>query len=237
MFNFIKYQEIQDLIRKHQKISQIIAISKNQPKESVIEALRHGVRMFGENKVQEAKIKFTELFTKYQNIELHFTGSLQTNKVKSALKIFQVFQTLDREKLANEFIKFPNLTKDKKFFIQVNTGKESSKGGVMPNEAKDFIKYCLVELKLNIIGLMCIPPIEENSKFHFTLLQKIARENNIDQLSIGMSSDYTDAIMLNATYIRLGTILFGERKCTIKYRSVAIMIRKLFLILYYQIIN
>jgi len=212
MFNFKKYQEIQGFIRKHQKISKIVAISKNYPKESVIEALKHGVRIFGENRVQEAKTKFVELFKEYPNLELHFTGSLQTNKVKSALQIFQVFQTIDREKLANEFQKFPNLTKDKKFLIQVNTGKESSKSGVMPNEAKDFIRYCVNELKLNIIGLMCMPPIEESPKLHFALLQKIAIENNINQLSMGMSNDYVEAVMLNATYIRLGTILFGKRK-------------------------
>ena len=212
MFNFKKYQEIQNFIRKHQKIAKIVAISKNQPKESIMEALKFGVRIFGENKVQEANAKFVELYKEYPNLELHFTGSLQTNKVKSALKIFQVFQTLDREKLAKEFIKFPNLTKDKKFFVQVNTGKESSKGGIMPNEVKDFIKYCVNELKLNIKGLMCIPPAEESPKLHFALLQKIAAENNIYQLSMGMSSDYVEAIMLNATYIRLGTILFGERK-------------------------
>ena len=212
MFNFKKYQEIQGFIRKYQKISKIVAISKNHPKESVIEALKHGVRIFGENRVQEAKIKFVELFKEYPNLELHFTGTLQTNKVKSALQIFQVFQTIDREKLANEFQKFPNLTKDKKFLIQVNTGKESSKSGVMPNEAKDFIRYCVNELKLNIIGLMCMPPIAESPKLHFALLQKIAIENNINQLSMGMSNDYVEAVMLNATYIRLGTILFGKRK-------------------------
>ena len=212
MFNFKKYQEIQDFIRKHQKIAKIVAISKNHPKESVIEALKHGVRIFGENRVQEAKIKFVELFKEYPNLELHFTGTLQTNKVKSALQIFQVFQTIDREKLANEFQKFPNLTKDKKFLIQVNTGKESSKSGVMPNEAKDFIRYCVNELKLNVIGLMCMPPIAESPKLHFALLQKIAIENNINQLSMGMSNDYVEAVMLNATYIRLGTILFGKRK-------------------------
>ena len=212
MFNFKKYQEIQGFIRKHQKISKIVAISKNHPKESVIEALKHGVRIFGENRVQEAKIKFVELFKEYPNLELHFTGSLQTNKVKSALQIFQVFQTIDREKLANEFQKFPNLTKDKKFLIQVNTGKESSKSGVMPNETRDFIRYCVNELKLNVIGLMCMPPIAESPKLHFALLQKIAIENNINQLSMGMSNDYVEAVMLNATYIRLGTILFGKRK-------------------------
>ena len=212
MFNFKKYQEIQDFIRKHQKIAKIVAISKNHPKESVIEALKHGVRIFGENRVQEAKTKFVELFEQYPNLELHFTGTLQTNKVKSALQIFQVFQTIDRERLANEFQKFPNLTKDKKFLIQVNTGKESSKSGVMPNETKDFIRYCVNELKLNIIGLMCMPPIAESPKLHFALLQKMARDNNINQLSMGMSNDYVEAVMLNATYIRLGTILFGKRK-------------------------
>ena len=212
MFNYRKYKEIQGFIRKYQKITKIVAISKNQPKESVIEALKHGVRIFGENRVQEAKIKFVELFQEYPNLELHFTGTLQTNKVKSALQIFQVFQTIDREKLANEFQKFPNLTKDKKFLIQVNTGKESSKSGVMPNETRDFIRYCVNELKLNIIGLMCMPPIAESPKLHFALLQKIAIENNINQLSMGMSNDYVEAVMLNATYIRLGTILFGKRK-------------------------
>ena len=212
MFNFKKYQEIQGFIRKYQKTTKIVAISKNHPKESVIEALKHGVRIFGENRVQEAKTKFVELFKEYPNLELHFTGTLQTNKVKSALQIFQVFQTIDREKLANEFQKFPNLTKDKKFLIQVNTGKESSKSGVMPNETRDFIRYCVNELKLNIIGLMCMPPIAESPKLHFALLQKIAIENNINQLSMGMSNDYVEAVMLNATYIRLGTILFGKRK-------------------------
>ena len=212
MFNFKKYKEIQSFIKKHQKITKIVAISKNHPKESVIEALKYGVRIFGENRVQEAKTKFVELFKQYPNLELHFTGTLQTNKVKSALQIFQVFQTLDRERLANEFQKFPNLTKDKKFLIQVNTGKESNKNGVMPNETKDFIRFCLDELKLNIIGLMCMPPIAESPKLHFALLQKIAIENNINQLSMGMSNDYVEAVMLNATYIRLGTILFGERK-------------------------
>ena len=212
MFNFLKYQEIQDFIRQNDKIAKIVAISKNHSKESVIEALKDGVRIFGENKVQEAKKKIAGLFKQYPNLELHFTGSLQTNKVKSALEIFQVFQTLDRERLANEFQKFPNLTKDKKFFIQVNTGKESNKSGVMPKETKDFIRFCLDELKLNIIGLMCIPPVAESPKLHFALLQKIAKENNINQLSMGMSSDYVEGIMLNATYIRLGTILFGERK-------------------------
>jgi len=212
MFDFRKYQEIQDFIRQNDKITKIVAISKNHSKESVIEALKHGIRIFGENKVQEAKKKFAGLFKPYPNLELHFTGTLQTNKVKSALHIFQVFQTLDRERLANEFLKFPSLIKDKKFFIQVNTGKESNKSGVMPKETKDFIRFCLDELNLNIIGLMCMPPIAENPKRHFTLLHNIARENNINQLSMGMSSDYKDAIMLNATYIRLGTILFGERK-------------------------
>ena len=128
-----------------------------------------------------------------------------------SLHIFKVFQTLDREKLANEFLKFPDLTKNKKFFIQINTGKEFNKSGIMPNEAEDFIRHCVYELRLNIRGLMCMPPVEDNPKIHFELLQKIARENNISQLSMGMSSDYEEAIMLNATYIRLGTVLFGER--------------------------
>ena len=134
-------------------------------------------------------------------ISLNFFGKKKLNGFIIRVKI----------KITLKFLDFDNV-KDKKFLIQVNTGKESSKSGVMPNEAKDFIRYCVNELKLNIIGLMCMPPIAESPKLHFALLQKIAIENNINQLSMGMSNDYVEAVMLNATYIRLGTILFGKRK-------------------------
>ena len=212
MFNFKKYQEIQGFIRKHQKISKIVAISKNHPKESVIEALKHGVRIFGENRVQEAKIKFVELFKEYPNLELHFTGTLQTNKVKSALQIFQVFQTIDREKLANEFQKFPNLTKDKKFLIQVNTGKEKQKSGILPNLASEFIQHCIHALKLNVIGLMCLPPTQDDPRPHFLMLKELAFKNKLKQLSMGMSTDYKIAVDSGATFIRIGSSFFGDKE-------------------------
>ena len=212
MFNFKKYQEIQGFIRKHQKITKIVAISKNHPKESVIEALKHGVRIFGENRVQEAKIKFVELFKEYPNLELHFTGTLQTNKVKSALQIFQVFQTIDREKLANEFQKFPNLTKDKKFLIQVNTGSEKKKFGISPNLASEFIQHCIHALKLNVIGLMCLPPTQDDPRPHFLMLKELAFKNKLKQLSMGMSTDYKIAVDSGATFIRIGSSFFGDKE-------------------------
>ena len=212
VFNYIKYKEIKNLIEKKQKTTKIIAISKNQRKEAILHALEHGVRLFGENRVQEAFEKFNDIKTTYPDMELHLTGPLQTNKVKKALEVFDVFQTLDREKLANEFLKFPDLIIDKKFFIQINTGKEISKGGVFPEKTNEFINYCVHNLKLKVVGLMCIPPINESPKDHFEFLRKIANENNLDEISIGMSGDYLEAVQLNASYIRLGTVLFGKRE-------------------------
>ena len=144
-------------------------------------------------------------------MELHLTGPLQTNKVKDAVKLFDVFHTLDREKLAKEFFKLGEI-KNKKFFIQVNTGKEKTKSGIYLEELNQFINYCKIDLSLNIIGLMCIPPINDDPKKHFALLADNAKKNNLPHLSMGMSADYLDAIKLNATYIRIGTALFGERK-------------------------
>jgi len=212
VFDYKKYKEIKDFIKKNQKFTKIVAISKNQPKQSIIAALDNGVRVFGENKVQEATAKFQGIKELYPELELHLTGPLQTNKTKAALKIFDVFHTLDRKKLAHEFLKFPELLKNKKFFIQINTGEEPNKSGVTPKKAKEFIHYCILELKLDIVGLMCLPPINTEPKKHFELLRKIANESSLDELSMGMSDDYLEAIKLNATYIRLGTILFGKRK-------------------------
>ena len=203
--------EILDFLKKNHKKSQIIAISKNHPRESVIQALNSGVRIFGENRVMEAKDKFLGLKTEYPQIELHLTGPLQSNKVKIAVNLFDVFHTLDREKIANEFSKYLNILKNKKIFVQVNTGEEKTKSGILPKDLKNFLNYCIYEKGLNIYGLMCIPPIDENPKTHFKLLQTMSKENNINELSIGMSSDYSDAIEFNPAYIRLGTILFGNR--------------------------
>ena len=211
MFNISKYVEIREYIEKSGKNSEIIAISKNHSADKVLEAIQSGVYIFGENRVMEAKSKFTDLKKKFPEIKLHLTGPLQSNKVKQASQLFDVFHTLDREKIALEFSKYKEDLKEKQFFIQVNTGEEKSKSGVSPKELTSFSKFCSSEIKLNIVGLMCIPPIDDDPKNHFKLLQNLAKENNLNQLSIGMSNDYKDALIYNPTYIRLGTILFGER--------------------------
>lgn len=211
MFNINKYTEIRDSLKKNKKKCEIIAISKNHPKEYVLDAIDKGVKIFGENRVLEAKNKFIEIKKNYPEIELHLTGPLQSNKVKMAVDIFDVFHTLDREKIAREFSKFSDMLKNKKIFIQVNTGAEIAKSGVSISNLKEFKNYCVRDLSLNIVGLMCIPPINDPPEVHFRLLSDLANKNNLNELSIGMSGDYKKAIDFNPTYIRLGTILFGNR--------------------------
>ena len=212
-FNIEEYNKILDFIKKNtQYPCKVVAISKNHSVSSVLEALDHGIRCFGENRVQEAQGKFEKIRKKINNIELHLTGPLQTNKVKIALKTFDIFQTLDREKLALEFSKNTDLINNKKFFIQVNTGAEKTKSGVLVNEANEFIKFCQNELVLNVVGLMCIPPIKDYPDEHFLILRQIAKNNNLSQLSMGMSADYKKGVLSGATYIRIGTRLFGDRR-------------------------
>lgn len=215
-FNISKYQEIKAFFDKNCQNPfinpTIIAISKNKPLSMIQEAIDCGVRKFGENKVQEALLKFSNLKENINNnIELHLTGPLQRNKVKEALKIFDVFQTLDRENLALEFIKYLKPESPKKFFIQVNIGGEKQKSGIPIGNSDEFIKHCQNELKINIIGLMCIPPFEKNPTKYFNELKEIAIKNNLKYLSMGMSSDYKTAIKAGATHIRIGTLLFGSR--------------------------
>ena len=211
MFDIDTYNKISQKIKVLQKKTSIIAVSKNHPKKAVEIAMSYGVRVFGENRIQEAYTKFEDLKKKDPNLELHLTGPLQTNKVKKAINLFDVFHTLDREKLAKEFFKVGSLD-NKKFFIQVNTGKEETKSGIYVEELSEFINYCKIDLSLNIIGLMCIPPIDDQPKKHFSILADEAIKHNLPHLSMGMSADYMDAIKLNASYIRIGTALFGQRK-------------------------
>jgi len=211
MFNNKKYLYINNLLKKKSNNTKIIAISKNQSLDDIKTAIFHGVSLFGENRVQEAKLKFQELLKENNKIKLHLTGPLQTNKVKEALKLFNVFHTLDREKLLKEFSKYPEKIINKSFFIQVNTGKEKTKSGVLPENVKSFFNLCKFYKVRNIEGLMCIPPINESPKKHFNILKEISKEVNLDKLSIGMSSDYEQALDFNPTYIRLGTMLFGKR--------------------------
>ena len=211
MFNIKKYNEISEYLKKYSDSSKIIAISKNHPVQSVLDAINCGVCMFGENRVQEAKEKFTKIKETNPKIELHLTGPLQSNKVKTAISLFDVFHTIDREKIAKEISKYQPLIKNKKFFIQINTGKEQSKSGIFPEEFKDFLFFLKNEINLSVSGLMCIPPVDEDPKYHFSKLKILANKYDINELSIGMSSDYQEALEFKPTYIRLGTILFGKR--------------------------
>tara|TARA_Y100001935_G_scaffold91408_1_gene75966 strand:- start:886 stop:1524 length:639 start_codon:yes stop_codon:yes gene_type:complete len=211
MFNTLKYREIQQILKKNNENCQIVAVSKNHPKESVVEAINNGVLHFGENRVLEAKEKFSDLKVEYPKIKLHLTGPLQSNKVKIAVSLFDIFHTLDREKIAIEFSKYNDKLFDKKIFIQVNTGKEKNKSGIFPNEFPAFKDFCVNDIGLNIVGLMCIPPIDDDPKVHFKILQELSINSNLKHLSIGMSSDYNIALKYNPTYIRIGTLLFGNR--------------------------
>ena len=212
MFDIDKFNNIKGFIAKSGQKSQIIAISKNHNTESINKAISGGVSLFGENRVQEAKLKFESILKTNQSIKLHLTGPLQTNKVKQALGIFDVFHTIDREKLVKELSKFPEKIKNKSFFVQVNTGKELSKSGIYPEHVKEFLDFCNKYGLKNILGLMCIPPIEEDPKKHFRLITDMSKNFGFGGASIGMSSDYLDALEFNPSYIRLGTILFGKRE-------------------------
>ena len=211
MFNIDKYREINDFLKKSHNSAKIVAISKNHPVESILQAINFGVYVFGENRVKEAQEKFIKIKQENPKIELHLTGPLQSNKVKSAISLFDVFHTLDREKIAIEFSKYKEELVNKKIFLQINIGKEKTKSGIFPEDTKDFLHFLKNELNLSINGLMCIPPIDDDPTYHFSNLQLIANENKIKNLSIGMSDDYMKALKFNPAYIRLGTILFGKR--------------------------
>ena len=212
MFDFEEYQRIKKNIDFLGKNTEVIAISKNHPLEDVKKAISYGLEVFGENRVQEAELKFGDLKNSNNNIKLHLTGPLQSNKVKQALRLFDVFHTLDREKLLRELIKFPESIKEKSFFIQINTGKESTKSGVFPEDVKSFLELCKSLGLNNIDGLMCIPPINENPKKHFQIITNLTKEFGLGKPSIGMSADYLQALDYDPNYVRLGTILFGKRQ-------------------------
>ena len=193
-------------------IPKLVAVSKKQEEHRIDEALECGQRIFGENRVQEASQRWEERLKHIDDLELRLIGPLQTNKVKQALKLFDIIETVDREKLAKEIhLHFDNKVKTKSFFIQINTGSESQKSGILPLESDSFIQYCVNDLKLPVIGLMCIPPYDEESAMHFCLLKKIADRNQLSELSMGMSKDFKEGIKFGATSVRIGTKLFGQR--------------------------
>jgi hypothetical protein len=190
----------------------LVAISKIQPAEAVTMALAAGQRVFGENRVQEATAKWPALKRAWPDIELHLVGPLQTNKARDAIALFDVIESLDRPKLAQVLAaEMARSGRRPACYVQVNTGEEPQKAGIPPTEVDDFIRYCRTELRLPIVGLMCIPPVDEEPSLHFALLGKIARRNGIAILSMGMSADYETAIAFGATHVRVGSAIFGER--------------------------
>ena len=211
MFDFKEYKKIKKKIDVLNNKTEIIAISKNHPLEDVENAISYGLEIFGENRVQEAKSKFENIKRQNTKIKLHLTGSLQSNKVKQALNLFDVFHTLDRESLLKEFVKYPEIIKEKSFFIQLNTGKEPTKNGVFPEDVRRFLDLCKIHRFINIRGFMCIPPINESPSKHFQIITDLTKEFGLGRPSIGMSADYLDALDFDPKYIRLGTILFGKR--------------------------
>ena len=191
----------------------LIAVSKKQEEYKVEIAIKSGQKFFGENRVQEALQRWQKRIEIYKDIELRLIGPLQTNKVKQALKLFDIIETIDRENLAKEIAKnFGHESKTKNFYIQVNTGSETQKSGLVPTEVDAFFEYCTKDLKLPIIGLMCIPPPHEEPAMHFALIKKIAERNSLFKLSMGMSNDYKEAIKFGATSVRIGSLFFGARE-------------------------
>ena len=194
------------------KVPKLIAVSKKQEDYKIDQAIECGQKFFAENRVQEAYLRWQKRIETNKQLELRLIGPLQTNKAKIALNLFDIIETIDREKIANEIAKnFNNDVKTKSFYIQINTGNEPQKSGLDPLQADSFIKYCENDLKLPIVGLMCIPPINEEPSMHFSLLKKIASRNELLELSMGMSTDYEKAINFGATSVRIGSMFFGER--------------------------
>lgn len=211
--------EIHDAIRRtvaedgrHFDDVTLIAVSKKQPEHKIKEALDLGVRIFGENRVQEAQTRWETRRHDYADLKLHLIGPLQTNKAEEAVRLFDVIESLDREKLAvvlEKAMRKQGLARE--CLIQVNTGEEEQKAGISPLEAVNFAHHCQKNHGLNITGMMCIPPIDEEPAMHFALLKTLARQAGLAKLSMGMSDDYQTAITFGATQIRIGSALFGTR--------------------------
>ena len=210
-FNQTTFNQINSLITDKYPKAKLMIVSKNRPTSSIRDALDQGAFLFGENKVQEAEAKFEELREEFSNINLHLIGPLQTNKVKQALKIFDVIQSVDREKLVKEISK--NLTastRTKNFYIQVNIGREDQKSGVDPDSTKSFYDYA-IEQGLDITGLMCLPPNNEDPNFFFKKMIELRNKINSDLLlSMGMSEDYLAALENKTDLVRIGSKFFSD---------------------------
>ena len=190
----------------------LVAVSKTHGAERVQELIDAGQRIFGENRVQEAEDKFPALKAAHPDLELHLIGPLQTNKAREAVALFDVIQSVDRERLAATLAKeMERAGRRPACYVQVNTGEEPQKAGVLPAEVDAFVAACRDTHRLPVVGLMCIPPVDEDPSLHFALLAKMAARNGLDRVSMGMSADYETAVRLGATHVRVGTALFGSR--------------------------
>ena len=211
--NFVK-NKVNEIINQRQlKIDpKIIVVTKTFSLNKITPLLEYGHMHYGENKIQEAEDKWSEVRNQYTNLKLHMIGKLQSNKAKKAVKIFDYIHSLDNAKLASKISQYEKeLNKKIKLFIQVNLAEENQKSGILLNDLNNFYYYCKKELLLNVIGLMCLPPVESNSQKYFKMLKKVAEKLHLKDLSMGMSSDFEQAIINGSTYLRLGTIILGER--------------------------
>ena len=206
--------KIKEIISKKQLKTDpnIIAITKTFSIDKIMPLIEFGHLHFGENKIQEAEDKWLTIKNQFKNLKLHMVGKLQSNKAKKAVKFFDYIHSLDNPKLATKLCQYEKeLNKKVKIFFQVNLGEESQKSGILLSDVEKFYKYCVNELSLNVIGLMCLPPMDTSPGEYFKILQDTSQKLNLPDLSMGMSSDYEEAILNGSTYLRLGTAIFGER--------------------------
>ena len=206
--------KVNEIISKKQLKTKpkIVVVTKTFPLNKILPLLENGHIHYGENKIQEAENKWIDTKNRYKNLQLHMIGKLQTNKAKKAVKLFDYIHSLDNDRLALKLSHHEKeLNKKVKLFIQVNLAEEPQKSGIMFNDLNNFYNYCTKDLSLNVIGLMCMPPVDSNSQKYFEKLKKAAEQLNLEDLSMGMSSDYEHAILNGSTYLRLGTIILGER--------------------------
>ena len=213
-FNVVKNKVKEIVERKQLKTEpQIIAVTKSFPLTSIIPLLDYGHVHFGENKIQEAETKWDGVKTKYKKIKLHMLGNIQSNKAKKAVQLFDYIHSLDSEKLAKKIAQYENeLNRRTKVFIQINLGVEDQKSGILLSELKSFYDYCINDLNLNIIGLMCLPPINSDPNKFFNILKTNSENLKLLHTSMGMSEDYEKALENGSSFLRLGTIIFGKRK-------------------------
>ena len=206
--------KVNEIISKKQLKTKpkIVVVTKTFPLNKILPLLENGHIHYGENKIQEAENKWIDTKNRYKNLQLHMIGKLQTNKAKKAVKLFDYIHSLDDDRLALKLSHHEKeLNKKVKLFIQVNLAEEPQKSGIMFNDLNNFYNYCTKDLSLNVIGLMCMPPVDSNSQEYFKKLKKAAEQLNLEDLSMGMSSDYEQAILSGSTYLRLGTTILGER--------------------------